>query len=74
MIENRIEQVILLKQAALGRRITDVEISETTGIARSTLSRLRSDDGKGIRFDVLDGLCKFFDCQVGDILVYVPDE
>ncbi len=72
MIKNRIDQLIREKSVEWQRDVTAREISEATGIAESTFSRMRGDP-KGIRFDVLDSLCKFFDCSVCDILVYVPD-
>jgi putative transcriptional regulator len=73
VIVNRIDQLIREKQAEWERDITYEEISEATGIAKSTISRMKS-DGKGIRYDVLNGLCFFFGCQVGDVLVYTPDD
>ena len=69
-IRNRIDQLVREKQVEWERNITYREISEATGIAESTLSRMK--EGKGIRYDVLDALCTFFSCQVGDILEYVP--
>lgn len=70
-IVNRLDQLLRERAAEWKRDITYREISEETGIAESTLSRMKS-GGKGIRYDVLDGLCEFFQCQVGDVLVYVP--
>jgi len=73
MIKNRIDQLIREKSVAWHRDVTAREISEATGVAESTLSRMRSDT-KGIRFDVLNALCAFFDVQPGEILIYVSDE
>jgi DNA-binding Xre family transcriptional regulator len=73
-VVNRLEQLILDKSSEWQRRITLKEISEATGISETTLIRMRSSDSKGIRYDVLDRLCKFFEVGVGDIIHYVPDE
>lgn len=72
-IENRLAQVIREKSAEWGRDVTYDDICNTTGLSRGTIARMKS-DGKGIRFDVLNKLCEFFQCQVGDILVYVPND
>lgn len=45
-------------------------LSEVTGITRKTLTRLYDEKGTAIEFDTLAKLCKFFGCQVGDLLVY----
>jgi putative transcriptional regulator len=49
------------------------EVSRQTGIGTSTLLRFYHERSGGIRFDVLEKLCDFLDCQPGDILVYVKD-
>jgi putative transcriptional regulator len=71
-INVRLDQVIREKQAEWERDITYREISETTGLAESTIARLKA-GSKGIRFDVLDRLCKFLGVVPGDLLEYVPD-
>ena len=73
MIENRLELLILEKSAEWERRITLKEISQKTGLAEATLIRLKSKNSKGIRYDVLDKLCTFFNVTPDDILIYIPD-
>lgn len=46
------------------------KLSELTGISRPTLYRLHNDDGDRIEYGTLDKLCKFFNCDVGDLLKY----
>ncbi len=50
------------------------EVSRQTGIGTSTMMRFYHERSDGIRFDVLEKMCAFLDCQPGDLLVYVPDE
>ena len=69
-IVNRLDQLVREKQVEWERDITYKEVSDATGIAQSTLSRMKS--GKGIRYDALDKLCAFFGVQPGDLLEYVP--
>jgi putative transcriptional regulator len=49
------------------------EVSRKTGIGTSTLLRFYHERSDGIRFDVLEKLCEFLDCQPGDLLVYIND-
>lgn len=59
-----------------GERLTQSALSEKTGIAASTISRLFN--GTAQRYDAatVERLCAFFKCQVGDLLalVDVPEE
>jgi len=72
-IVNRIDQLVREKAVEWQRDITWSEVADATGIAESTFSRMRADP-RGIRFSVLNAICRFFDCDVCDVLVYVPDE
>lgn len=31
-------------------------------------------EGKDVRLSTIDSLCRFLDCQPGDLLEYLPDE
>jgi len=44
------------------RRITIGEVSETSGISRGTIT------------DTIDALCRYFECQPGDLLQFVDEE
>jgi len=50
------------------------ELERMTGITRKTLTKLFDGEGKGIDYVTLNALCAFFNCGVGDLLEYVPDE
>ena len=56
------------------RRLTMTESSEATGIVRTTLSRMVGPKHFNTTTDNLERLCKFFGCQVSDLVEYVPDE
>lgn len=47
-------------------KISDV-VNET-GINRSTVTRLYHETTTRIDFETLETLCKFFDCEPGDLL------
>lgn len=44
------------------------QLSEITGITRNTLTRLKNNECKGINFDTIETLCKFFNCDLDEIL------
>lgn len=46
------------------------QLSELTGISRLSLTRIYDGEGKGIEYATLDTLCRFFKCDVGDILKF----
>ena len=50
------------------------KVHEQTGIAKSTISKLKNGQTKGIDFVTLDKLCKYFSCQPGDLIEYKSEE
>ena len=55
------------------RKAKSKDLASYVGITETNLSLLKSGRVKGIRFETLDGICRFLDCQPGDILVHEPD-
>lgn len=47
-----------------------VQLEKETGITRKTLAKLYNGEGKGIDYETLDSLCRYFKCAVGDLLEY----
>lgn len=43
------------------------DVSRDTGINRGTLTRLYQETAERIDLDVLDQLCIYLDCKVGDL-------
>jgi len=56
------------------RKMSLGELSEKVGITLANLSVLKNNHAKAIRFSTLDAICKALDCQVSDIIEFVPDE
>lgn len=56
------------------RRITLSEVSEKTGISRATLTRIANVPGNVTNTDTINALCKYFECELGELLMYVEDE
>lgn len=56
------------------RKAKSKDVAAYVGITETNLSLLKSGRVKGIRFDTLDAICRYLDCQPGDILVHEPDD
>lgn len=74
MIHSRLRSLISQKEMRENRRITYREIAGATRIPASTISRLVGDQMTRFETDTLAALCKYFECNVGDILDYQLDE
>jgi putative transcriptional regulator len=48
-------------------------LAQATGLAYTTVRRLRKAQAKSIDFRVLDEICEALDCQPGDLLVRVSN-
>lgn len=64
--------VVRLDVALAARKLRSNELARAIGITPSNLSLLKSGRVKGIRFETLDAICDFLQCQPGDILEHVP--
>ena len=52
---------------------TITEVSNETGISRATLTNLSRNRAKGLQFKTIDRLCKYFNCDVGDLIKFKND-
>lgn len=50
------------------KRITIKEVHEKTGLSRNTISAIYNEKAKMIDLDTLEKLCRFLNCQIGDLL------
>jgi putative transcriptional regulator len=73
MIYIQIKEVMKAKMQAWGRKITLNELAEETGISRMTLSRMINNEGHSTVTSHLDKLCSFFECELHELIRYVPD-
>jgi len=56
------------------RKTSSKELAEAIGITPQNLSVLKTGKAKAIRFSTLEAICRFLDCQPGDILEYDNDQ
>lgn len=53
------------------RKIRSKELADAIGITEPNLSVLKTGKAKAIRFSTLEAICRYLDCQPGDILEFV---
>ena len=52
------------------KNMTSKELCQKIGITEANLSILRSGKAKGIRFNTINKICYYLECNVGDILTF----
>jgi putative transcriptional regulator len=72
-VYNRFKILLAQKEIKEGKRISYEEIKEVTNIAASTLSAWATNTTKRYDADTIAALCKYFDCNVGDLIVFERD-
>ena len=55
-------------------KMTRKQLAELTGIRPNTIGDIYREDIKKIDIESLDKFCEIFDCDIGDILEFVPNE
>ncbi len=65
--------VVQLDVMLARRKVKSKDLAAHVGITEANLSLLKQGKVKGIRFDTLQAICAYLDCQPGDLLAYVPD-
>ncbi len=65
--------VVRLDIVLAHRKVRSNDLARAVGITPSNLSLLKSGKVKGVKFETLDAICEYLDCQPGDILERVPN-
>jgi putative transcriptional regulator len=55
------------------RKVKSKDLAEYVGITEANLSLLKQGKVKGVRFDTLQRICEYLDCQPADLLVSKHD-
>lgn len=64
--------VINLDVMLAKKKVKSKELAMFVGITEQNLSLLKSGKVKGVRFDTLQKICEYLECQPGDLLEYRP--
>ncbi len=62
--------LINLDAVLVSRKVKSKDLAKFVGITEQNISLLKTGSVKGIRFNTLDKICEYLDCQPGDILEY----
>ena len=68
---NRFAFILSEKERKENRKISYSDIFQETGIATSTLSKWATNKVRKYDADTIEKLCKFLECQPGDLIVFV---
>lgn len=50
------------------------DVHRATGLNRTTITHLYYETTQRIELQAIDKLCRLFECQVGDLFEWVPDD
>jgi len=73
MLHFQLKDLIGKKEIKEKRKITLEEISQTTGIHRTTLSKIVNKENYNTTTDVINKLCEYFDVDVSKLIKYIKD-
>jgi putative transcriptional regulator len=65
--------IIRLDRVLADRKMQMNDLAEKVGISNVNMSNLKTGKVKAIRFSTLEAICKYLNCQPGDIMEYRPD-
>jgi putative transcriptional regulator len=63
---------VVLNVMMAERNVKSKDLAAYLGITEANLSLLKQGKVKGIRFETLERICEYLDCQPGDILRREP--
>lgn len=72
-IRIKLKERISQREFERGETITLKDVAEATGIHRVTLSKISGPKHSNVGTDILDKLCGYFECELGEIAEYVPE-
>ena len=67
-VKNRMVSLMGKKQAAENRTINASIVARETGLTRQAISKWVRGDVTEFREEMVQKLCKYFDCELGDLL------
>lgn len=65
--------IVNLYRVKWNQKYTQEDIMNATGLSKKTVGQLFSGKHYNYRLSTLEAICKFFNCDISEILVKVPD-
>ena len=66
--------VIRLDVMLAKRKVKSKDLADYVGITEANLSLLKSGKVRGLRFSTLEAICRYLNCQPGDLLEFIESE
>ena len=73
MIKSKLKLLIAQREVATGEKITYESLAAEVGLSKNTLNRLAEGKTDRVEFATLDKLCRYFQCEIADLLTFEPD-
>lgn len=55
------------------RKLKITDVARDTGVNRGTITRLYHETASRVELEVIEALCGYFGCDVGDLFEYQPN-
>ena len=65
---------VKLDEMLARRKKRSRELADFVGITEQNISLIKTGRVKGMRFNTLEKMCEFLDCQPGDLLEFTVEE
>lgn len=56
------------------RKLNIADVARETGLNRNTITLLYKETATRVDLDTVEKLCELFDCDVGELMEYVPQK
>ena len=74
MIIFRLKELIEAKAAWEGRKITMQDVSDETGVNRTSLIKMANPKYRhSTTTATIEILCDYFECDISDLMIYTPE-
>jgi len=73
-VENRFGELLAKKERVERRRISRRTVSDETGISLTSVQNWATNSTSRFDDQQIIAFCKYFNCEISDLLVLVPEE
>jgi len=56
------------------KKLKIVDVARDTGVNRGTITRLYHETASRVELETIDALCRYLDCEVGDLFEFMDKQ
>jgi putative transcriptional regulator len=56
------------------KKLKIVDVARETGVNRGTITRLYHETASRVELETIEALCRYLDCDVGDLFEFVDEQ